>query len=259
MLSLAQARRMRGNAGDLLPSTFRAFDDYDIRFRRGQLVLIVAGPGTGKSTLVLNLALLMNVPTMYLSADSNEFTQVSRSYSIAAGVDRERADRYALGEDDDRADLLGRYPIRWSFSASPTEDDIQTSMESYQALYGGYPWLLIVDNVTNVLIDKTDRPSTGLDSLMDFLNDTARQTQACVIGLHHANGPFANGTDPIPLNGVKEQPHRVPQMILTQFRPTDQTIGISPVKNRDAKYDPSGQWYAELAFDPATMRVSDIS
>lgn len=250
---------MRGNAGDLLPTVFRSFDDYGIRFRRSQFVLIVAGPGSGKSTLVLNLALRMRVPTMYLSADSNEFTQVSRSFSIAAGVDRERADLYALGADDPEAETLSEYPIRWSFSASPTEDDIQLAMEAYQELYGGYPWLLIVDNVSNVLIDHTDRPAVGMEGLMDFLNDTARQTQACVIGLHHANGPYANGQDPIPLNGVKEQPHRVPQMILTQFRATEATIGVAPVKNRDSKFDPSGSWYAELAFDATTMRVTDIS
>jgi hypothetical protein len=250
---------MRGAAGDLLPSPYRIFDDFEIRFRRGQLVLIVAGPGTGKSTMVLNLALRMRVPTLYLSADSNEFTQVSRAYRIVTGFGRDRGDAYALGEIDDDRNPLKEFPTRWSFSASPTEDDIQLSMESFQALYGGYPHLLIVDNISNVLVDQTDRPSVGLESLMDFLNDTARQTSACVIGLHHANGPFANGQDPIPLNGIKEQPHRVPQMILTQFRPADGRIGVSKVKDREGPYDPSGNWFAELAFDPDTMRITDVA
>lgn len=259
MLSTGQARRMRGASGDLLPSPYRTFDDFEIRFRRGMFGLIVAGPGTGKSTLALNMAIRMRVPTMYFSADSNAFTQVARAYSISEGVSRERAERYALGEPDDNTVRLLSRPIRWSFSASPTEDDIQLGMEAFQELYGGYPWLTLVDNISNVLIDKTDRPSAGLDGLTDFLNDTARQTQSCVIGMHHANGPFATGLKPIPLDGIKDQPHRTAQMILTLFRPTEDTIGVSPVKNRDSRADASGSWFAEMSIDFDTMRVSDMS
>lgn len=259
MLSLGQARRLRGATGDPLPSPYRAFDEYEIQFRRGMFVMLVAGSGTGKSTLGLNLALRMNVPTLYLSADSGSFTQVARSYQIAKGVSKHRAERYALGQDDPLADDLREFHIRWSFAASPTEDDVQEQMEAFEELYGSYPHLTIVDNISNVLTAATDRPNTGLENIGDFLLDTARQTQSCVLAMHHANGPWAAGTEPIPLNGIKDQPHRTPEMILTAFRPSETTIGVSPVKNRDARRDPTGQWYAELAFDTGTMQMTDIT
>jgi DnaB-like helicase C terminal domain len=265
MYSITQARRIRGAAGDPLPTVFRTFEDYKIVFRRGQLVLIAAGPGTGKSALALTQAVKSRVPTLYMSADSDAYTQVSRAFSINTGLMMDETEKYARGEPVlpstlERARELNQIPIRFNFLASPSLANIEKSMSAFDELYGEYPALTVVDNITNVrngTEDNAENPFGGLEMFLDYANEMARETQSCVIGLHHVNGPYNDQNRPIPMSGVKGQIGRVPQMILTLFKSGPGSVGVSPVKNRGAKFDPSGEWYAELDFDGATMTFRD--
>lgn len=258
MLSLGQARRGRGNAGEPLPTVFRAFDELGIVFRRGQTTLLVAGSGTGKSTLGLTIALRSGVPSLYLSPDSDEFVQISRSFSILAGVGQKRANRYALGNPDPLEDRLDGVPIRFAFDASPTLHDITRSMAAFEELYGEYPHLLLVDNVRDVHIDGGDGEEERITGFLTYAKTLTRETRACVIGMHHATGPFANGDKPIPLNGVKGQVHTIPEMVLTVFRADENTLGVSPVKNRGGARDSTGaDVYARLSYDGDRSLITD--
>jgi DnaB-like helicase C terminal domain len=265
MYSIVQARRIRGAAGDPLPTVFQSFEQFKIIFRRGQLCLICAGPGTGKSALALTQAVRSRVPTLYMSADSDAFTQVSRSFSIHTGITMDETERYARGEEVlqstlDRAEELKRIPVRFNFLAAPKLSNIEKSMEAFDELYGEYPALTVVDNITNVrngTEDNAENPFGGLEVFLDYANEMARETQSCVIGLHHVNGPYNDQNKPIPMSGVKGQIGRVPQMILTLFRSGPGTVGVSPVKLRGAKFDPSGEYYTELDFDGSTMTFKD--
>jgi hypothetical protein len=265
MYSIVQARRIRGAAGDPLPTVFQSFEDMKIVFRRGQLCLICAGPGTGKSALALTQAVRSRVPTLYMSADSDAFTQVSRSFSIHTGLTMDETERYARGEEVlpstlAKAEELKRIPIRFNFLAAPKLSNIEKSMEAFDELYGEYPALTVVDNITNVrngTEDNAENPFGGLEVFLDYANEMARETQSCVIGLHHVNGPYNDQNRPIPMSGVKGQIGRVPQMILTLFRAGPGSVGVSPVKLRGAKFDPSGEYYTELDFEGSTMTFSD--
>ncbi|ASZ75233.1 DnaB-like dsDNA helicase [Mycobacterium phage MissWhite] len=225
-----------------------------------------AGPGTGKSAFVLAYALKSRVPTLYFSADSDAFTQLSRSVSILSGWSLERSTRAVRDMDipDEVANELDPIPIRFNYKASPSLDEIENALAAYDALYEDFPALIVVDNVTNVRTDSSDGddPFAGLESLMDYLHEMARETGSCVIGLHHVTGPHNDGDKPIPLSGIKGQIGRVPEMIMTLHRVSDgfgpDMLNVSTVKNRGGKSDPSGQDFASLEFIGDTMQISDF-
>src|SRR5882672_3148955 len=111
MLTAVRSMATRGAVGEPLPGVFSAFDEYNVKFRRGEVSIIGAGAGTGKSVLALALALNMRVPTLYLSADSNAWTMCQRLASMATGdyltdielaYQNDRAEQYnqALAEID---------------------------------------------------------------------------------------------------------------------------------------------------------------
>ncbi|ALA48168.1 DnaB-like replicative helicase [Mycobacterium phage Phlei] len=245
---------------------WKAIEAKGTAFRRGQLVLVCAGPGTGKSAFTLSYALKAKVPTLYFSADSDAFTQLSRSVSILTGWSLERATRAVREQKlpDDVAAELDTIPIRFNYNASPSLDDIETAMDAYDALYEDFPSLVVVDNITNVRTESSDGddPFSGLESLMDYLHTMARETGACVVGLHHVTGPYNDGNKPIPLSGIKGQIGRVPEVVLTLNRVTDDfgpdRLNVSPVKNRGGRSDASGQDYAELQFVGDTMQITDF-
>ena len=266
MFTLTQSLYIKGNAGDPLPTVWETLELKGTRFLRGQLALVCAGPGVGKSALVLNYALKARVPTLYLSADSDAFTQLSRSLSVLTGWPMERTTRMVrAGDLGDATDEFKDIPIRFNYAASPNLTQISDTMRSYEEVYGDYPALVVIDNVTNVRTggDNDDDPFSGLEALMDELHTMARFTGSCVIGLHHVTGPYNDAATPIPLSGVKGQIARVPEMVLTLHKQPEEfgpdLLCVSTVKNRAGKADPSGSDYVELEFNGDTMRITDRS
>ncbi|HVV11607.1 AAA family ATPase [Amycolatopsis sp.] len=244
-----------------MPIVWKSFEEKEIIFRRGQLALISAGAGTGKSALTLAYALKAAVPTLYLSADSDAYTQLSRAVAMVTGWNFRAAQDAVLKDQLGPAEeALAGLPVRFNYLASPTLGDVETSVEAYDEVYGSYPDLVIVDNITNIrsgMSEEDGDPFAGLEGLLDYLHTMGRETQSCVAGLHHVTGPYNDGDKPIPMSGVKGQITRVPEMVLTMFRPGPGLIGVSPVKNRGGKNDPSGNTYAELEFDGDKMSLSD--
>lgn len=262
MFTLAQSIHIKGHAGDPLPPVWDALEMKGTRFLRGQLALVCAGPGVGKSALMLSYALKAKVPTLYFSADSDAFTQLSRALSIVTGWPMEKSTK-AVRDGDIGQDMFSDIPIRFNYQASPTIDQIEVSMRAYDEVYGDFPALVIVDNVTNVRTggDNDDDPFSGLESLMDYLHDMARTTKSCVVGLHHVTGPFNDADKAIPLSGVKGQIARVPELVLTLHKEVDEfgpdLLNVSTVKNRGGKADPSGSDYVSLEFAGDCMQIRD--
>ena len=264
MITLAQSVRVRGTAGEPIPTVWQSLEDQGIIFRRGQLVLIAAGPGTGKSVVALTLSLQSAVPSLMFSADSDAFTQLSRAIAQMCNIPLNIAEEMVIAENIP-GEVRG-IPLRIDYAASPSTEDIHDILMAYWEVYGFYPSVVIVDNLTNVVSEMTDNgdPFSGLEGLMDFLHGMARETAACVIVLHHVTGDYNNGDKPIPLNGVKGQITRVPEMVLTIHRKPGFVedhwiLCVSPVKNRGGRPDPTGHNYAELHFVGGFMSVSDLA
>jgi replicative DNA helicase len=266
LIRLTQSQNVRGDAGTPLPTAFEAFDTIGFQFVRGQLALISAGPGTGKSAFVLTVALRTGLPTLYFSADSDAFTQLTRSIAITNDWTLDDAKDAVRSDDLSRVRSLNDTKVFFSFDASPTLDEIEAQIAAWQEAFEDYPAIIIVDNVTNVVTSADDDdPFSGLEALMDYLHDMARQTGACVIALHHVTGSYNNAEVPIPLDGVKGQITRVPEMVLTLHRRQAQvdfqtdTMCVSVVKNRNGKSDPSGKTFAELEFIGERMLIRDFT
>ncbi|MDQ1016680.1 AAA family ATPase [Streptomyces afghaniensis] len=267
MFSLAQSVRIRGAAGEPIPNTFKSLRRLEVEFRRAELSLVVAGPGTGKSLFALFLAMMANIPVLYFSADSSSATQVARATAMVTGEDS-KVIKSALteGEFSEYEDALGkRWWTRFSFSARPTQQEIELYLLCYLEVYGCTPHLLVVDNVTNVdtgAVGDAESYTFGLEGLCEYLSEMARATNAHVLGLHHVTGPHSDGLTPIPLSGVKGQVHRVPSLILTLHKEEDgmgsRILHASPVKNREGFSDPSGGTFASFRLNRSNLRLEEL-
>lgn len=245
---------------------FTSLDKAGTRFAKGQLCLICAAPGVGKSAFVLTYALKASVPTLYCSADSDAQTQLSRSVSILTGQTTEQTSRMVREERLNGAgEQIDALPIMWETDAATILfSRIEEMMEAFKQKYGDYPSLVVVDNITNVrAAAEAEDPFEGLESLMDALHKLARDSGACVLGLHHVTGHYNNGDIPIPLGGIKGQLGRVPETIITLHRSRSEfgpeLLNVSTVKNRSSKADPSGNTFVSLAFDGKTMSIRDLT
>ncbi|GAA0406346.1 AAA family ATPase [Streptomyces luteireticuli] len=267
MYSLSQSVRMKGAAGEPLPSPFKGLTKLGAEFRRGELSVVAAAAGTGKSVLALNLAIRSNCPTLYFSADSTAATQLIRATAILTGHDvtdikeKLHADNFIEYE----AALTERWWQRFNYSARPTPTEIELHLRCYEEVFGVYPHLVVIDNITNVdagAADSAESYTFGLEGLSDYLSEMARETHAHVMAMHHVIGEYSDGLKPIPQSGVKGKISRVPSLILTIHKEIDgmdgRTLHISPVKNREGFEDSSGETYASYTFNTRNIRLEDL-
>jgi predicted ATP-dependent serine protease len=267
VFTLAQSVRIRGAAGEPLPNPFKSLKRLEVEFRRAELSLVVAGPGTGKSLFALYLAVMANVPVLYFSADSSAATQAARATAMITGEDAKSIKNALVqGDFSEYESALGeRWWSRFNFAARPSQKDIETHLLCYLEVYGCTPHLMVIDNVTNVdtgVVGDAESYTFGLEGLCEYLSEMARETNAHVLGLHHVTGEHSDGLNPIPLSGVKGKVHRVPSLIVTIHKEVDgmnsRILHASPVKNREGFEDSSGGTFASFRLNRTNLRLEEL-
>jgi replicative DNA helicase len=260
-----QAKNQRGDAGKPLPTIFQSFEEAGIFIRQGQFALISAAPGIGKSVLAQTIATKAKVPTYYFSADSDRFEMYCRAAAMLTGWRTEDIGNAILHGKTDTIDatLSEANFIRYDFKSSPTPDDIEDELKAYAMVYGMWPRLIVVDNISNLDMGGGATDTAALEEASNFLHDIARESGAAVIALHHVQGTYNDGNVPVPLSGLRGQIGRVPEVVLTLHNASDQIdidsgrqiIGVNAVKNRGGKADPAARNVIRLSYIPERMQL----
>lgn len=236
MRSLQKAVRTKGRAGEPLPQPVRAIRELGFVQRRGQLSLIVAAPGVGKSLVALHVALRAGVPCLYLSADTDRSDQGERAMCLLAGVTMNE-----VKDDPDRyLPVLAQIPrdVRFEFDSAPTASNLKEMCDAYRMVFGYFPHLVVVDTIGKIWSDVGDENARNKEAV-DNCQGLARYTGAHVMAAHHATKGYDSGDKPIPLDGLMSGTSKVPEQILTMWRSGADTIALSPVKNRSGPSDPT--------------------
>lgn len=255
MQSLGLALRKRGDAGEPLPSPFRAFDSVKISFRRSQLSLIAAAPGGGKTALTIWMILRMmykeaGVPTLYMSADTDMMTVASTALAGIMEVRMEEAELLIGQEDPEAAGLLEEWTshIWFCFQRGPTLEDIGTELEAYAHVHGEYPHLVIIDTLRSVAESGEDLHRYSV--IMPALSELAGKIQAHVLALHHVTGRWENGNQPIPRDGIEFKVTKEASTVLTLFRSEPGFLGVRVVKSRNGPAWTDGSYGVEIPWNP---------
>lgn len=264
VLTLSRAMQTKGSAGEPLPTVFHCLAREGVHVRRGQLTLIAAAPGVGKSLVSLALSIKAGVPALYFSADTDQDTMTNRAAAMVTEwrvEDIERAKAQGLTEVIN-AKLEHVSHVRMDFDANPSLTHLEGNLKAFEMVYGEFPALVVIDNVSNVDNESGEGGMVSLETSFDFLHQLARDTGAAVVLLHHVTGDYDDGTKPVPLSGLRGKVSKVPELILTLHRIDGDSesghrrLGVSPVKNRTGKSDPSGYWFVTLEVDLERMGVA---
>lgn len=256
MRTLTRAVTQTRKGGAALPEVFTAFTEAGISIRRGEISMIAAQPGAGKSTLALKLALTANVPTVYFSADTHAHTMAIRTIAMLSGYQQHVVEQYMITNPDWAQDILTQAGhIRWCFDPAPSMQDIEEEIEVYREIMGDDPQLVVIDNAVDVTHETGDEFSS-LRSLMREVKWWARDTDAAFLILHHTSEATSGNPCP-PRHSIHGKVAQVPALILTLANIHDGVMAVAPVKNRYARAVADGSYYVRLSYEPGPMHVSD--
>lgn len=258
MQTITQSRRKNSAAGEPIHLPFACMISTKTFIRRGELTLIAAGPGTGKSAFVQAIAQRGNDrgdlnTSIYFSFDTDSSTMFKRAASIHSGWNQ--SDVENIMENGDRKGVEAAVSkatshMRWSFESSPTEEAILLEIEAYAATFGEFPEILIFDNTKDISMGVGEGEFQMLEEACVFMKGLARDTNAAVIALHHCIGAMEDGLTPIPLSGLRGKISKTPATILTLHRAdAGKQLRVSPVKVRSGVADASGNWSLPITID----------
>ena len=262
MLSLTRAWSGVTTKATPLPDVWKNLKDKQIRFRRGQLCMVAAAPNAGKSMFALIYAMRAQVPTLFFSADTDITTVMIRAVSHISGHEQITVETNLNISNtyyDKHFDKMKH--IEWVFDSSPSLDDIEMEVKAYQELNGVPPQLIVIDNLMNVAAE-TDNEWAGLRAIMMELHDLARNTDACVLVLHHVSeaNEYGDGTMPPARRAIHGKVSQLPSLILTLgYDPFAKVLRASPVKNRFGPNSANGQDTVSFDANYACCQITDIN
>lgn len=259
---MLQGKRKNKAAGEPVPMPWHQLKNVGAHIRKGQLALIAAPPGTGKSLFAQAMAHRGDdngdLPsTLYFSADSDAGTFAQRAASIATGY--LLADVQRLIQDGDDAALEESISaqtghMRMDYSSNVTDQDMLDEIDAYGEIFGKYPELIVMDNLSNLSVQGAENEFHGLQENCFFLHDVARQTNAAVVTLHHVSGEYEGGDRPIPLSGLRGKVSKTPEVVFTMIR-SGESMNVSVVKNRSGRAFADGSNAIGIPLDLSRMRL----
>ena len=253
MYSVAKFHSRAGRLGRPLPDPFISFGNERIKFRHGATSMLAGKPGAGKSILALNE--LVNwaqndIPIMYFSADSDEYTVARRLGGIVSGYSTDRIERMpardlgALLEVDYLRHV--RFEYRTNGKDETAADFIAGRMAAYEQMYGAFPSVVFVDNLINYAPSSQDWGAM-IDLLNEF-NSLALETMSHICVLHHASEGYGNSGDPVPRQAIQGKLSQIPRLVLT-IAASGNVRAVACVKNTNGPQFPDADKWMEFEVE----------
>lgn len=247
------------SAGEPLNLGWKSWEDRKIHLRRGSVAMIAAGPASMKTILALNIVRKLGpqVPVIYHSSDSDDFTMASRTLAMHTRQDTEITERLVMEQSAEAYEALKHYRnVRWSFRTSPDMDFFRREAQAYCTMKGTFPHLTVIDILMNVDHEGVDGQIYW--GLMAELNDLAREQQTCVLAIHHTSESAKPDACP-PRAAIQGKPTQLPTAVLTlRGDSVEGRLDLACVKNRFGPMDPTGGTYFSMKADPSITRIEEL-
>ena len=238
---------------NVLPMPLLGLERAGARLRRSEVSMIAGQPGAGKSALALHLAVAIGAPALYIAADTDRSTMRLRAGAMLTG--RSQHEVEAAGLEDDALSAAGH--VLFAFDPSPDVASVRLEADACDEVFGEYPHLIVVDNLTDC-VEGGDNEWSALRQAVKGLKVLARDTGAAVLALHHVQ-ETSHFTRAPSRSSIQGKISQLPALILTVDSPPDTgvlTVGV--VKNRHGPAAANGSLAVSLGFDPARMQISDL-
>lgn len=253
MQTLSLAMHAGKDQGLPLETCFSNFKYRGCNPRRGQVTLVAAAPGGGKSAIISHLAVHSRprIPTLYFSAEMDSMSVGVNTVMSLMNCERDLAEELVRTEDRATQKLLREATshIWYNWDSQPSTFDVADEVTAYAYATGAYPHLIVIDNLINIDPEGASDHRVK-DAIIHWFQKLASLTNAAVVILHHVTAAYNDGSIPIPLSGLMDQVAKRPRLVLTLYRVSDTLLGVCIVKNSSRRASPDGSYGCEIAWTP---------
>lgn len=262
MRTLGSVARQGTDMAEALPTIISSFDKADMKVRRGQLTMLAALPGHGKTWLTLFLVVRwfekFGLTCLYFSADSDEMTMAVRAGAIVNREDQSVVEQKVRDKDSAVLESLDNLKrgVQFSFQSNPSYSHIDRELQAFNIVYGDYPDVVVVDNLMNIEPTAEDETTSFKDGTK-ALEMVAHTTGSAVLVLHHLAESYVKVPEkPAPVSCIAGKVSQTPAVVYTlAFEREASRMHLACVKNRSGKASPSAEQYVTVGANPERMLI----
>lgn len=211
-----------------------------------------------KTVLMLNIVNQMgpNVPTLYHSSDSDDFTMATRVHSMRTGVPTDDSELIIMKTPSLAGEALKSFGhVKWSFHAAPTLDHMWREAEAFREVHGEYPHHTIIDILMDV--DYEGAGEQNYWALMAELKVMARDQQTALTIVHHTSESAKGGTPP-PRSAIMGKANQLPTCIITLWGDAHNgSLDVAVVKNRFGPQDAMAKKFFRMKANPSLCLIEE--
>ena len=211
-----------------------------------------------KTLTMLNIVDKMgsDVPTLYHSSDSDDFTVSTRVNSMRTGMTGAESEELISMNPAAAQETLRQFDhVKWSFHAAPTLEHMCAEAEAFREVRGTYPHHTIIDILMDV--DYEGAGEQNYWALMAELKVMAREQQTALTIVHHTSESSKAGTPP-PRSAIMGKASQLPILVLTLWGDGHAgTLDIAVVKNRFGPGDAMAKKFFRMKVQPEICLVEE--
>lgn len=222
-----------------------------IRPRGGNVGVIIAAPGVGKTTLGLNWVNQTNARTLYCSADTNPADVTAQLASMVTGHDRVIVEKRLEANDEWKKEYANAVyrsnpNLVVDFDPSPSTRSIWEKSVALTELWAATPEVVVIDTASN--IEMSDRGDNAeWQRVWLACKDLARNLNSFVLLMHHVRqGEAASGRLAPEMSDGLWGSNKFPEFVLGLHTASPTELVVTVRKNRSGKKDVPVRLRAQL-------------
>jgi len=233
--------------------------DSRINLRTQEIVLIVGGPGSGKSTFAVNWCMNTTDPVLYLAQDS-PVSIVTRMAALAARIPVLEASRRLAAGDRTLHESAGRRKYLVVERGAQTVPRIEQKVEALTEWLGRAPSLVILDNLIDLSVPGLNFQDPGFyATALPALKQLAISKDMCIVCLHHiTKTEKESGIVPLALADTFHAGGREARHVWGIYHSEDQRhMWLQPLKQNDGEASAAGRIRIQFTWDVGLGTVTE--
>lgn len=213
-----------------------------IKPKGGNCGVVIAAPGVGKTTFMLNWAVKSGMKTLYISSDTSPHDITAQLGALATGQERrmveERLNATSTWRREYAKAIYAKYPnLVLDFTPRPSMRDIRNKALALTELWGVPPELIIMDTASNVAMKDMGNNADWQAVWLQAIN-LARDLNAFFMFAHHVRqGAARSGRIAPELNDGLWGCDQFPEFVMGLHMERSSELTLTVRKNRGGPKD----------------------